>query len=167
MSGARVTNILVCDTPVQVGVMKPAGKAAPIAMYAIDYGEDHPSALMMMRRYKRISLDTQPTVNGVTFSVASNRVVAEVTSEALDRAMKETSPDGIMGELLRDVVPEFSSCVEMSREVHDRFIAARYARGGYWALLILAEDVTLMLMNGVDEVVSISARPRSDYVQGE
>lgn len=149
------------DTPVTVGVMSNGVMSAPV--YIIDFGKDCPPLHTMMRRYKNISLDIQPSQNGATYYVTSDRVVSEITTDALDRALA-ASPEQMLPELTRNGTPEFSSCMEVSKETDVIFRDARDALKGCWLLVTLGKEATEIFLDANDAVRFISVAPRGTYL---
>jgi hypothetical protein len=153
------------DTPVTVGVLSRADRQldAPVyAVYAVDFGEEYPAIDGLMRRYKKIALDMQPSLNGYMYYVTSDKIIMELTSEAIDRALA-APPEDMLSELCCEGRPEFSSCFEVSRETDARFCEARTACGGKWLLLIFTCAVTEVMLDADGTVYSIASRKRSDY----
>lgn len=153
------------DTPVTVGVLSRADRqpdASVYAVYAVDFGQEYPAMDVLMKRYKKIALDIQPSPNGFMYYVASDKVVVEITREALDRALA-AEPEYMLNELCLGGAPEFSSCFEVSRETDARFREARTARGGKWLLVIFTRAVTEVMLDADGTVCSITSRQRSDY----
>lgn len=155
------------DTPVFVGVLSSANGQFDVAVYLVDFGEHSPSLCRMMGRYKKINLDIQPTQNGFMYYVTSDKLWVDLSSAVLDRALA-APPEGMLTELMRNGNPEFSSCIEVMNEEHERFGAAQAAFRGCWVLVTLAEDATEMLILADGTVQGIRTRPRADFpLQGK
>lgn len=152
------------DTPVTVGVLSNGQTNVPV--YLVDFGKAYGAAHDMMQRYHKISLDIQPSPNGVTYYVTSDKMVTELTPEALLRALA-AAPEQMLTELTRSGTPEFSSCIEISSETDATFREARKASAGIWFLIVLTESATEVILRADDTVHSVTPRRREDYVRSD
>jgi hypothetical protein len=150
------------DMPVRVGVMSKGGLCAPV--YMVDFGKEYPPMHTMVRRYKKIILDTQPSPNGFMYYVTSDKVVTEITSKDLDRALA-APPEQMLFELTRNGTPEFSSCFEVSHETDTSFRAARNAFQGCWVLILLAQEATEVFLDAEDMVLMVTPQKRESYLR--
>lgn len=151
------------DMPVFVGSCDSSIEGSQAAICILDFGEKSPSSYHAMCTYRKINLDIQPTPKGHMYYVTSGKIVVEITSELLDRALASESPAEKLREASRSGTPLFSSCFEPVKENHELFIAARAAFGGCWLLILLAEDATEMLILPDGTVYSVTQRPREGY----
>lgn len=151
------------DTPVTIGVVQFAGgKKLPV--YIVEFPPHMPSFRHMVERYKRMNLDINPTDGGHMFCVTSDRVITELTTEKLDRALNGR-PEDIKAALFSEGSPEFSSMSETTQDTHDAFVEARVECGGLWMLVVLMEDATELLVGPTTHVMRVTARERIAYTQ--
>jgi hypothetical protein len=150
------------DTPVRVGVMSKGELMAPV--YMVDFGKEFPPLHEMVRRYKKITLDIQPSPNGFMYYVTSDRMVSELTSKDLDRALA-ASPEEMLSELTCNGTPEFSSCFEVSKEIDTNFRDTRSAFQGCWVLVILAKEATEVFLGADGTVHMVTPQKRDSYLR--
>jgi hypothetical protein len=151
------------DMPVFVGSCDSSIEGSQAAICILDFGEKNPSAYESMSTYHKVNLDIQPSPTGHMYYVTSGKIVVELTSEMLERALSSESPADQLRDASRFGTPLFSSCFEPVKENHELFIAARTTFGGCWILIILAQDATEMLILPDGTVYSVTQRERDDY----
>ncbi len=149
------------DTTVTVGVIQ--SNNTEIAVYMVDFGEKYLPMDDTMLRYKKITLDTPPSDNGIKYCVSSDKVVSEITSKHLD-LMSEKGFEEAFREATSSGTPEFSSCVDVSLEAHERFQVARQSLDGYWVLVLLTMRATEVVLDVNDRVVRVTPKERNMYV---
>lgn len=151
------------DTPVTVGVVQFQG-GMKLPVYIVEFSPHMPSFRHMVERYKRMNLDINPTDGGYMYCVTSDRVLTELTTEKIDRALNGR-PEDIKAALFSEGSPEFSSMSETTQGAHDAFTNARMECGGLWMLVVLTEDATELLVGPDTRVVRVTHRERVAYTQ--
>lgn len=151
------------DTPVTIGVVQFA-RGLKLPVYIVEFPANMPSFRHMVERYKRMNLDINPTESGYMFCVTSDRVLTELTTEKLDRALNGPHED-IKAALFSEGSPEFSSMSETTKDAHDSFVEARADCGGHWMLVVLMEDATELLIGPDTRVMRVTHRERVAYTR--
>jgi hypothetical protein len=152
------------DTPVFVGVKRSPDGKDKIALYVVDFGEQHPSMYDAMCMLRHFDLDIQPTAKGHMYYVTSRKTAVELTSEVFDQALASASPRDKLADLSRSATPLFSSCFETMGDEHGVFTAARAECEGCWVLVLLTEDATELLILPDGSVYSVFQKKRTDYL---
>ena len=148
------------DTPVTVGVL--AAGDVHIAVYMVDFGEEYPPMDKILSRYKKLTLDIEPSANGATYCVTSDKVLAEITGKHFD-LMPEKSLEEVFREAARTATPEFASSTHVSQVGHDNFQSARQNLNGFWVLVVLTSQATEVLLDASDIVVHVVQKARNAY----
>lgn len=152
----------VLDTKIRIGVLvNSAGDGGKIPFLLIDFGKEHPSVEPLIARNSAIILDIVPDGDHCTFHISGDRMVSEITSELLARALA-APPEARKQILLGQGRPEFASSVTFASKSCEQFIEAFVESGGSWLLVTLSQSQTLSVIAPSGAIVRTESGPRSE-----
>lgn len=158
----------ILDTTIRIGVlMDSGGDGTKIPFFLIDFGKEYPSIEPLIARNGTMTLDIIPEGGHCTIHVTGDRVVSELTSELLSRALA-APPETRNQVLFGQGRPEFALSVTLSGDSCEQFIEAYVTGGGFWLLVTLSQSGTRSVIAPDGEIIRTEScsRLELEYLLG-